>query len=254
MPDTTISLGGFTFTSWAVPERVNGGGRQRLAIHRLIGGGRVIDAMGWDADQIKFAGRMRGDAAQVNVRLLETLARVGTPVVFSYWASRYQVFVSKFAWRFERYYEIVYDLTLEVLADLTQDAWLSTTASLDDLFGADFALVSNLAPTVPALASNLSDVGAAQASAGPLQSASLASLAPLVSTLQAASTTVLSLQTSLDAAMPVCAAGQVVAAGDPAQLAAALLMQLDDYQQQVAAVQAAAVLGRMQVNLATAGQ
>jgi hypothetical protein len=254
MPDTIMSLGGFTFSGWGVPERVNGGGRQRVAIHRLIGGARVIDAMGWDADQLRFGGRMRGAAASVSVRLLETLARVGVPVVFSYWTNRYQVIVSRFSWQFERYYEIGYDLTLEVLADLTQDAWQAATSSLDDLFNADLALVTSVGSTLVALGSGLTNISATQSEVGPLQNAAPVAVIPLTAAVETASASLRSAQASLDAALPAGAPGQVVPGGDPAELVVALLAQAADCQQLAATVQAAAILERMQTNLTTVGQ
>ena len=48
------------FQDFELPSGINFGGRQRLALHRLPGGSRVIDALGRDDAQISFAGIFTG--------------------------------------------------------------------------------------------------------------------------------------------------------------------------------------------------
>jgi hypothetical protein len=254
MTDTPVLLGGFAFTSWAVPERINGGGRQRMVVHKLIGGTRVIDVMGWDAEQIRFSGRLRGAGAMLNARLLETLARSGNPTVFSYWTNRYQVIVDAFSWSFERYYEIPYTISLTVVADLTQLLWQSAADTLDDLFGADFATVSAAAADLPTVTAGLAQVATAQAAQGTLQGAGPQALLPLTNAVGTTLSTAQSLQSSLDSGLPAAAAGGVVAGADPAVLASSLTQQTGNMQLLANATQSSAVLTRMQSNLATAPQ
>ena len=252
MLDTIIWLGGYSFNSWGVPARINGGGRQQLVVHQLIGGARVIETLGWNADDVCFRGRLRGLAASVEVRLLETLARSGQPVVFSYWSNRYQVVVRSFRWCFERYYEISYELDLTVLADLTQDAWQVLSTTLDEAFGADLLLVSSVSLGLPALATTLTLVSSAQAAVGVLQGASAVTLLPVAGAVQTSLGAAQAMQATLDAASPVGAAGGVVAGGDPQVLAASLAGQATGYQNLASATQASAVLTRMQMNLTEA--
>jgi hypothetical protein len=249
MTDTLLSLGGFTFSGWSIPERISGGGKQRLAIHRLTGGARVIDVMGWDANKVGFSGRFRGAAAMSGIRLLETLARVGVPVVLSYWTNRYQVLVGEFSWQFERYYEISYTLSLEVLADLTQDAWQFATESLDDLFNADFSLLNLVIGAGSGLPVSLANVASAQAQIGVLQEATPSELLPLGSTVAATSVQLQNLTSTFDAALPAGSAGGVGSTGDPAALASGLTAQAANFQQLAGSVQASAIVTRMQVNL-----
>jgi len=44
--DTTVNLGAFQFALFEIPEKIHWGGSQRTAVHELVGGKRVIDAMG----------------------------------------------------------------------------------------------------------------------------------------------------------------------------------------------------------------
>jgi hypothetical protein len=254
MVDTVVTLGGYVFSSWGVPEHISGGGRQRLAVHRLIGGARVIDAMGWDAGQIQFSGRLRGAGADVEIRLLETLARSGVPAIFSYWTHRYQVLVASLTWQFERYYEITYKIVLEVLSDLTQDAFDSIVDTLDDVFNADLSLLASAINSSVVLPVSLSSITTAQAQIGLLQDATPSELMPLASAVAATGTQLQSLQTSLDRTLPVGAAGGVGAMGDPADLVTSLVSQTANCQQLAAAVQGVAITSRMRDNLGTVGQ
>ena len=63
MADVTLLLGPVAFQDFEVPCGVNFGGRQRLALHRLPGGSRVIDALGRDDAQISFSGIFSGSDA-----------------------------------------------------------------------------------------------------------------------------------------------------------------------------------------------
>ena len=58
---TTVTLGGFAFQDFEVPERIPAGGEQMLAIHKLVGGRRVIDAMGRDDAALEWSGYFLGD-------------------------------------------------------------------------------------------------------------------------------------------------------------------------------------------------
>jgi len=252
MTDTPVLLGGFAFTSWGIPERINGGGRQRMVVHQLIGGTRVVDVMGWEPDQIRFAGRLRGSAAMLNARLVETLARSGNATVFSYWTNRYQVVVDSFSWSFQRYYEIPFEICLTVVADLTQQVWQAAADTLDDLFGADLVTASAAAVSLPTVASGLAQVSTTQATLGTLQGAGAATLLPLANNVGTTLTTAQAVQATLDNGLPAAAAGGVVAGGDPGVLASSLSQQTSNMQMLASATQVSAVLTRMQNNLTAA--
>jgi hypothetical protein len=56
----TVTIGGISLSEWEIPERINFGGKQQVTVHKLIGGNRVIDAMGPDPDDVRWSGRFRG--------------------------------------------------------------------------------------------------------------------------------------------------------------------------------------------------
>ena len=60
MSDVALVLGPVLFREFEVPARINFGGRQRVVVHALPGGARVIDVLGRDDAQISFAGIFSG--------------------------------------------------------------------------------------------------------------------------------------------------------------------------------------------------
>lgn len=52
MSDTVLLLGPVVFQEFEIPPCINFGGRQRLAMHRMPDGARIVDALGRDDAQI----------------------------------------------------------------------------------------------------------------------------------------------------------------------------------------------------------
>jgi len=73
----SLILGGFTFIDYAIPEEVPQGGEHHLVVHKLIGGNRVIDAMGPDDADISWSGRFQGPTATPKANALDPLRRAG---------------------------------------------------------------------------------------------------------------------------------------------------------------------------------
>ena len=91
-----LLLGPVLFRGFEVPERIAFGGEQRLAVHVLPGGGRVVDAMGPDEGPIRWSGVFSGVGAGARVRLLERMRRDGAvhPLTWGGW--RHSVVVESF--------------------------------------------------------------------------------------------------------------------------------------------------------------
>ena len=58
-----LTLGSIVFDGFEVPSRVEFGGEQQLAVHKLIGGARVIDALGRDDAALRWRGVLSGAEA-----------------------------------------------------------------------------------------------------------------------------------------------------------------------------------------------
>ena len=91
-----LVLGPVLFQGFEIPEQIRFGGKQRLVVHVLPGGGRVVDAMGADEGPIAWSGVFSGPSAAARVRLLEQLRRNGSAVLLTWEGWRYTVIVETF--------------------------------------------------------------------------------------------------------------------------------------------------------------
>ncbi|MCB5944118.1 hypothetical protein [Acidocella sp. KAb 2-4] len=60
MSKVTLTLGGVAFRDMEVPEAIGFGGRQRVAVQELLGGGRAVQVLGVDEGVITFSGIFSG--------------------------------------------------------------------------------------------------------------------------------------------------------------------------------------------------
>lgn len=115
-----VKLGDLIFDNAEVPQKINMGGSQMQAVHQLIGGKRVVDALGRNDDDIKFSGLFQGITAVDRQRYIEGLRLSGEEVEFSYLDYKYKVIVKDFRAQFQAVYMISYQITLTVVEDLTK--------------------------------------------------------------------------------------------------------------------------------------
>lgn len=96
MAGIALLLGPILFEGFEVPSSVSFGGSQHVAIHRLIGGARVIDTLGRDDANIRFSGILSGDNATLRARTLDELRTSGVPLPITWDVFYYTVIVAKF--------------------------------------------------------------------------------------------------------------------------------------------------------------
>ena len=114
-----VILGPIALQGFEVPESITIGGAQRLAIHRLPGGARVIDALGPDDAEVTWSGIATGPDAVLRIRILDTLRRSGLPVPLAWDAHAYTVLVSNFEADTASPYWIPYRIACTALQDDT---------------------------------------------------------------------------------------------------------------------------------------
>lgn len=112
-----LALGPIAFTTFEIPARISFGGRQQLHVHTLIGGQRVIDAMGADDSLVSWSGVFSGADAVSRARALDALRIAGTEVTLAWDAFLYTVVVSSLTVRFERENWIPYEISCVVSFD-----------------------------------------------------------------------------------------------------------------------------------------
>lgn len=115
-----LVLGPVLFQAFEVPAWVRFGGRQRLAVHVLPGGGRVVDAMGADDRDLSWSGAISGTDASIRAQALDELRRSGLPLLCAWGSWAYQVVIAEFEAQAAGPWWVPYRLRLLVLYDLSR--------------------------------------------------------------------------------------------------------------------------------------
>lgn len=257
MADFVLKLGDFTFTDKEVPEKIAIGGAHRLATKELIGGIRVVDAMGAIEDDLEWSGWLLGVNAASRRDFLKAYRLAGTVLTLTWADLRYQVIVRQFTADFRRQYEYQYRIACEIVADLTSVSSLSTTAlGIDDVVNADLGTANNLAGSVgdTSLTSLMSTVSSAVGAVSTFSGASPSTLNSVLQPLAAATQRVAVLQATGDTSVSSALGfAGLVAGGNGENMAMTLTTQLGAVQQLASLSQLSGVLGRMTQNLTSAG-
>jgi hypothetical protein len=138
MSNVVVSLGGVPFQDFEVPERIAFGGAQRLAINQLIGGGRVVNALGVDDGEIVFSGIFSGSDAAGRVQALDLLRSTGTAVPFIWGEFFYIVVVAQFIVEYAKPWWIPFAVRCVVVTDPVA-ALGSAVAPLTNLISGDIS-------------------------------------------------------------------------------------------------------------------
>jgi len=139
-----LVLGGFIFTDYAIPEQVPQGGEHNFVIHKLIGGNRVINAMGPDDGDITWHGRFQGSNAVALALQLDSLRKSGTQVPLLIDSQHYMVGVRKFEWDYQRSYQILYRISCVIATSSNSGGSFAPSMGLDGLVGGDMASAGDM--------------------------------------------------------------------------------------------------------------
>ncbi len=112
-----LILGPVAFEAFEVPAHIGFGGHQRIVVHTLPGGARIIDAMGPDDAPITWTGAFSGPDATLRARLLDTLRSEGSVWTLAWDAFSFSVVVAEFHAQYERSNWIPYRISCTVLVD-----------------------------------------------------------------------------------------------------------------------------------------
>lgn len=148
MSDTTVVLGSVTFTGLEVPQSIPVGGEQHLSVHELVGGSRVVDAMGRADRAIEWSGWLIGPNAVAREQALDALRISGSQQTLSWGGYRYSVIVRSFTAEYQRFYQIPYRISCEVIADLTQPVSTPSSPPIDQQVNADMILAALIADAI----------------------------------------------------------------------------------------------------------
>lgn len=129
---TSLTLGEVTFSNFEIPESINFGGSQALAVKQLVGGQRVVDAMGRVDDDIAWSGLFFGETATFRAKFLDGMRVGGIAIPLTWGQFSYIVVIKEFKASFQRTYQIPYQLTVTVVQDLNKPFPILLPVGYDD--------------------------------------------------------------------------------------------------------------------------
>jgi hypothetical protein len=167
MSNVVITLGAVTFQDFEVPEKIALGGAQRVAVHQLIGGGRVVDALGDAPAQIDFSGIFSGEDAAARAQILDAATAAGAQLPLFWDSFFYTVIIGVFSANYEKPWWIPFTISCVVVIDPVAEV-ASAISSVTTLIGNDIASAVSLAPQAGVSlalggAPSLAGLGSAQA-------------------------------------------------------------------------------------------
>lgn len=212
-----LQLGPVSFAGFEMPAQIGFGGAQRMAVHVLPGGARVIDAMGRDDADIAWSGAFSGGDASERARLLDLLRAEGGMWPLAWDSFCYLVVIAQFEASYQHGNWVPYRITCKVVRDLAQ-------AAVELVADAVTGLLNDVAAAgLPALAGGAAVPGTADydAALGALQSGS----AMLTGGMAASGAALLAADNPAAAAT---AAGALAAQADARGFASRALANLDN--------------------------
>lgn len=253
--DTTLTLGPVAFQGFEIPSEIAFGGEQALSVKKMVGGARVVDALGQDDADIAWEGRFQGPDAMDRALAIDEMRKGGQAQALTVAGLSYAVVVRKFAFRVQRLYQVLYEIALAVAQDNTL-APAAASATLDDVVGSFMSSAAGLTPGITNAAAT-SAVGALQAAitaAAPLQGATLTALAPVSAAAAAAATAAQGAAAAIDPAIlsNTGSVAGIVAGGAAAGMIATFEAQSGAIAQAAALQGLAAQMGCAQTALAQA--
>lgn len=147
-PDTILVLGDFEFAGFEIPERIPFGGDQKLVTHELVGGQRVVDAMGRSDAPLEWSGIFLGQNALDRARYLDGLRVAGKELLLTWSEFSYFVVIQSFRCTFERSYKLPYSITCVVIQDATSPVNTIAVPDVDTAMADDMASMNDLGASI----------------------------------------------------------------------------------------------------------
>ena len=255
--DTVLTLGDFEFARYEIPEQITFGGDQRLVVHELVGGTRVIDAMGRADAPLEWSGLFQGENALARARYLDGLRVAGQSLILTWDEFMFEVLVASFRADYQRFYQIPYRISCTVVKDLSNPVTSIADAGIDELIGDDMNSANSLGdligdgPLSGLLGTLDSAIGAVSSFATAAQSTINSVLQPLAAVQARVQVLIGSVGNTV---ANVTTLGGILPNNPIAQQAAKLTGQVTAMTQLPQLYNLQSVLGRMGGNLGTIGK
>lgn len=138
MPADILTLGGISFTDFAAPEKMMGGGDQAMVAHKLPGGQRVVDTLGPDDADIEWSGFWFSDDALDNALAVDGMRAAGGQVALTWGGQFRQVIIKHFVYHVVRFpVHVEYEVTCFVVENPGLGVLGAVASTIDSLVGSD---------------------------------------------------------------------------------------------------------------------
>ena len=115
MAPNIVSIGPVALQQFEVPQSIRFGGRYRVGMHLLAGGGRILEPLGPDDDEIDFEGAFSGASAIERARSIDMLRLSGQPILLIWPTFARLVIITQFVADFRSPSWIPYQLACTVV-------------------------------------------------------------------------------------------------------------------------------------------
>lgn len=259
----TVQLGEFVFERTEIPEEITFGGAQKLVVHRLVGGERVVDSLGRDDMPLSWSGLLFGTDALGRARFLDSLRIKGEPLTLTWSKLRYRVVVSQFFATYEYNWQIPYRIKCEVVKDeaalVTKipvtEVITETGAGLDEAVRGDLESAMEVAEDIEdsILDEALDAVDSALETVSDIATAAQEKIQAVLKPLAAAQQRVVALISQAgNTVARISTLGGILPSNTISQNALALTGQATGFLTQGKLYEARSILGRMDTALSTA--
>ena len=248
---TSLTLGQFLFKDFEIPESIQFGGEQKLSVKHLVGGVKVVDALGFDHSAPSWSGVFLGLDAMDRATSLKALSQAGRPLLLRWNSIAYNVVIQSLSLNFRRPYHVPYSITCEVVSDLSGTLG-DTSVTVTDAINQDAAAAALLCTKVgdPVLNSNMGVLTAAIVAVSDFSKKSQSALnAVLIPLAQVQSQVSFLLKTTENTLGNVATVGGLLPSSPVAKTVAQLGNYLSAAQSSPALVQLNGVLGRIGTNI-----
>lgn len=249
-----LSIGPIVFSDFELPEVMPFGGEQILVVKKLVGGDRVVDAMGRDDNDKEWSGRFRGPLAETRARELDTLRIAGQQLILGWNSLLFLVVIKSFKAATQGK-EVPYSINCLVIQDLSNPI-LPASIGSDNAINSDMNSATLLTPVIgiSSITGPVSDAANLIAQVATFSGASAGQISSVQSGLQTALAAVNGQANAQNGIVASTGTVAGMAAGvAPQTLAAGLTAQSGAFQQLGQLSQLQSLLGRTSLNVQNAG-
>ena len=251
---TSLSLGDVLFADLEVPEHITFGGEQRLTVHELVGGTRIVDAMGRSDMPLDWSGWFMGQNALSRAQYLEAQRIAGTSVPLVWSELFYDVVIQRFEADFQREWMIPYRITCVVVANHSQPVTSLAGPSINDLINTDLSSANLLTGQIgnSTLTGLMSTVNSAISTVSNFASATAGTINSVLQPINAVQQQVATLiGQAANTMQNVTTLGGILPNNPISQSVAQLSAQVTAYQTSPLLYNLQSVMGRMSTNLSS---